>query len=338
MPDEHKIIRSFIFGLVKSHIAGSTLSAALEEARANSTSSVHTTITFLNNGVDDAAKARYNTATYMQLVRQASRLQLNADISLRLSQLGFTFDPVMVDKCMNDVLSAARDTGTKVWIEAEPNMPVERLFGLYRNYRKSYQNLGIEVPVWYPLEVDVIKKYFKPEDMVKLTSYAYPKVHESEEQEQKLEAKKKKNAKRSSNGNGKAKVKKIKDREKVAYENYITYAGKLLQAGVGVYILDSDEKMVAKIAGFSKEYKKDLIFELPLGYSKKWLKRLAKMKANLSVYTPYGKDWPSYVVNKLTIKHARIRGMATKVLYSKDGTMLDEIGGKDGENGKGKRK
>jgi proline dehydrogenase len=333
LADEHKIIRRFIFGLVKSHIAGSTLSAALEEARANSSAQVHTTLTFLNNGVDDAAKARYNTTTYMQLVRQASRLQLNADISLRLSQIGFNFDPAVVDKCMNDVLSAAKDSGTNVWIEAEPSIPVETLFKLYRDYRKSYQNLGIEVPVWYPLEVDVIKRYFKPQDMVKLTSYAYPKVHESEEHVQKPEDPKKKRAKK--NGKAKVKVKKIKDHEKVAYENYITYAGKLLQAGARVYILDSDEKMVAKIAGFSKEYKKDLIFELPLGYSKKWLKKLAKMKANLSVYTPYGKDWPSYVVNKLTIKHARIRGMAAKVLYSSDGKAMD-VDGKDGEDGKTK--
>ncbi len=305
LANEHKFIKGVIFRLVKSHIAGSTLSSVLEEARSNNINGMRTTITFLNNGVNDPAKARYNANTYVQIARQTSRLHLNAAVSVRISQLGYKVNNETFEKCMTDLIGVARENGTPVWIEAQSDIGMQELFDVYRTYRKSYQNLGIEVPVWYPIEVGTIRKYFKPKDTVKLTTYAYPDPNLATENE---EERSKKKGKTSS-----------KDTPfKLMLNSYITNTAKLLQAGVNVVVLDSDEKTIAKIAGFSKEYKKHLIFELPLGYSKGWLKKLAKTKASLSVYTPYGKDWGNYVINKLTIKHGHIRGFAEKVLAEKD--------------------
>jgi proline dehydrogenase len=320
LPSEHNIIRGFVFRLVRNRIAGSTLSSVLKEARENDSRGIRTTITFLNNNVDDAAKARYNANAYAQLAKQSSRLNLKTDISVRLTQLGMGINHGVLDACLSDLLKALKDTGTRIWFEEEEGADTNELMEIYRKYREEYDNIGIEMPAMYNLEVGTIKRFLKPNDLVKLTYYPseeQARANENGDASEETKAKKKDRA--GKNGKAKAKSKGGKKGEpsrKHILERYIANIGKLLQADVGISVLDRDEKLISKIAGFSKEYKKNLIFELPLGYSERKLNRLAKMKMNLSIYAPYGKDWTSFVVNRLTAGHGRIRKLAERVLES----------------------
>ena len=157
MPDKHALLKGFVFRLIKKRIAGATLGAALEEARENYSMGMRTTLTFLNDSVDDQTKARYNANAYVQLSRQASRLHLNADISLRLSQVGSRLNHGILDKCLRDVMKIVEGSDTRVWFEAERSTDMQELFDMYRKYRKEYMNIGIELPLWYPLEVSTIR-------------------------------------------------------------------------------------------------------------------------------------------------------------------------------------
>jgi proline dehydrogenase len=327
MPKEHNLLKGFVFRLVKGRIAGSTLSSVLQETRENTSKGVHTTVTFLNDVVDDATKARYNANAYIQLAKQASRLHLDADLSVRLSQIGFALNNGVLDMCLSDIMKTVKDTETRVWIEAEKGVDTNELFEIYRKCRAGYSNVGIEIPIAYNLEVSTIKKNLRANDLVKLTSYSYtsvPMPENGNENNIEEEARKEAAPKKWKKGkNGKAK-KKEKSSNKYVYESYISNIAKLLQADVNVAVLESDEKLISKIAGFSKEYKKNLIFELPLGYSGRKLNKLMKMNINLSIYTPYGKDWTSYVVNRLTVGHGRIRSVAAKVLEGSGEEIADD--------------
>jgi len=196
----------------------------------------------------------------------------------------------------------------KIWLEAENGTEMEDLFRLYRKYRKEYDSIGVEIPVMYDLDVDTIKKMLRPKDLVKITYYSYRDIYPAGEQ----------NAKAERKGRDKKGSKKIEDMAKQAdkyiLEHYISKISMLLQAGVAVTVLEHNEKLIAKIAGLSRAYKKSLIFEVPLGFSEKKLAKMMKMKINLSVYTPYGKDWPSYVVNRVTATHGRISRLVERVL------------------------
>ena len=315
VPDKHALLKGFVFRLIKKRIAGATLGAALQDARENYNKGMRTTLTFLNDSVDEPTKARYNANSYVQLARQASRLHLNADISLRLSQIGSRLNHGILDKCLSDVMRIVDGTDTKVWFEAERGESMQEFFGIYRKYRKEYRNIGIELPLWYQLDVSAIKANLEPRDAVKITAYNFSGLEES------LKETREKGRGKEKNGNS-GEV----PSSKHIFEKYISSISKLLAAGVEVWVLDSDEKTIAKLAGFSKEYKKDLIFELPLGSNKKWLNKLLKNKVRLSVYTPYGKDWEPYMANRWAVKHERLRGLATKVL-----DVEQKGGGKDGK-------
>ncbi len=310
LSNEHKIIQRLVFRLAKKYIAGYTLSSVLQEVRTNSTKGIKTTVTFLNEGAVDAVRAKYNANTYVQFVKQASRLHLSANVSVRLSQIGIRLNDGVLDKCMGDILLASNASSGMVWIEAENGIQMEELFEQYRRFRQKNAEVGMEIPIWYPLEVQTIKRYLKRGDTVKLTSYSYTERKAAAAEEVAEEGTYRHLMSKVGRKEKGSKPPKIKN----MLQYYVSDIGKLLQAGVSVAVLDHDEELVARLAGFSKEYKKNLIFELPLGYSKGWLNKLVKMKVNLGIYTPYGKDLAPYIINKLTVTHGKIRTIATKVL------------------------
>lgn len=322
LPNEHHIIKSMVLRFARKYVAGYTLDSALKQARENSNMGLRTTMTYLNDGVRDAVRARYNANAYTQLARQASRLHLNYSISLRLSQIGLNVDEQVLGRCMSDIVGITSDAGATTWVEAENGVSMDGLFNTYREYRKLGK-VGLEIPIWYPLEVNTIKRHVRKGDIVKLTSYSYT-------------ADAAKDCRGGETGAGPSRVigkkrandkVKAKDREAKYPTNlidlYISNIGKLLQAEASVAVLDHDEGTIAKLASFSREYKKSLIFELPLGYSKGWLKKLMKMKINLGVYVPYGKDWTPYIVNKVTASHGRISDIAAKVLDGQETSVAD---------------
>jgi proline dehydrogenase len=303
LEDRHKLLKGVIFRLVEKYIAGSTMVSALDYVREVNGKGMRATVTFLNEGVADAARARYNANTYIQLARQATRLHLNADISLRLSQMGAGINSETAERNIKSVLEAATGNGVGIWLEAERDTPMEELFHRYRAIRKGARNAGMEIPVWYPLEVSTIKKNLKKGDKVKLTTYSYVEIDEMGAYEGNGTAK------------GKSEAAKVQKRiEQDALDQYIGKIGRLLQEGVAVTVLEHNQTIMTKMASFSREYKKNLIFELPLGYNRSGLGKLIKMKVNLSVYVPYGKDWTRYVVNKLTLGHGKIRSIAARIL------------------------
>ncbi len=295
------LIKRVVYRLVKKHIAGSTADSALTLVRELNGKGMHATVTFLNEGANDVTRARYNANTYSQIARQIARLHLNAGISVRLSQVGLLPSDNALERCMEDIIKVTKPYGINLWLESEDHVSTDELFSIYRRYRQVHKPIGIELPIWEPLDKSFIRDNIREGDFVKLVSYTHKKG---------APAKIEKNGKgQNGDSDGKSRSKK----EELAV--YVSNIGRLLQEGATVYVLEPDEKMIAKLGGFSKEYKRNLIFELPLGYNNRHMARLLKMRIRMGVYIPYGKDWTPYVINKLTEGH--MRDLAAAVLYGK---------------------
>lgn len=317
---EHKIVKKLLFKLVSKHIGGMTLATLLTNLRENEKNKTHTTITFLN---EDPTKARYNVITYTQLIKQISRLNMNADISLRLSQIGYGLNNTLFESYFTDIVRTAANNNIKCWIEAESDIDTQTQLSFYRKYAKKYRNLGIEISLNYPLEVGAIKKYIRSKDNIKLTSY-FIKIDKSKQ------SKKVKNVDDNNNKNNVINTTNEDNYDgKYLLERYISDAAKLLQTGANIFILESDEKVIEKIIRFGKEYKKNIMFELPLGSGKKWISKFVKMKINLSIYTPYGKDWVHYVTNRLTYGHHKVSSITAKFLELNSYKENNKIGKKE---------
>lgn len=291
MADEQTFIRKLVFRFVSKHIAGATLNSALNVTKALNSKGIRTTITFLNDHISDGVKARYNLNSYLQLTKQISRLSLNSAISVRLTQLGFNVSESTASQNMRKLAEVADGLRVPLWIEHESCFDGGRALRAYAGYAGRYQGVGIELPVRSSGIADIIARLPRKGCMVKLTAHS---VQDG------------KAAKPAKKG---IMPKPARERDPIAL--YTEYA-KLLGKRHRVYIRENDEKTLYRIAARASVPKSNLIIELPLGYSGKWLARFARKRLNVDVYVPYGKDWVPYAINRL--REGRIRNIARSVL------------------------
>ncbi len=283
LEEQSNIIRKLIFRLVKKHIAGSTSAAVLNTVRDLNNRGFHATVTLLNDHVDDQTKAKYNTNAYVQFIRQMSRLHLNSDVSIRLSQIGHGIDDLLLEKNFQSILDVANSCKQRLWIENEAELNNEELMPIYRKFKSTCSVLGVEIrPDPEYNGTKNIGKMVSNKDIIKLMNPL-------------KEAHKDKHAKRA-------------DRFK-AYKEWIDV---LMNKKITLTVLEDDPKLINRIIASNKDYKRNLIFEIPLGYSSRKLNALQKSKLNLSVYVPYGKDWIPYFINRLA--EGRVRNIAVALL------------------------
>jgi proline dehydrogenase len=284
LPEQKHIFKGLIFRLVRKHIAGSTTESMLEVVRRLNGQGLHATVTLLNDHTTQASKARYNTNAYVQLLKQVSRLNLNSDVSLRLTQIGYGLDSDLMGKNLKQIIEAAEENKRKVWIESEEVVDTEEMLSIYRDFKDGSSCLGMEiVPVKDGMN-DIIES-IKPKDMVKL------KCHLHKE---------------------KAKGGHEKKESFDALKIYRGYIDGLRRARASVTVLDHNAHLIGKIASLDKGYRGSVTLEAPLGYGGKKLKKLLEKKYMTSVYVPYGKDWVPYVINRLS--ESRLKGIAIALL------------------------
>lgn len=284
MADEQNFVKRLAFKFIRKRIAGATLNSALDTTKELNAKGISTTVTFLSDHVHDGIKARYNLNSYMQLTKQVSRLNLNSGISVRLSQLGFNVSEGVANRGLEELLSVASRSGVRVWLEHESAVDTGSLLDAYSSCREPFPNVGIELPLRSGHIDDIIRGLPRKGCMLKLTAHSY----------------------------GHARRAVPADPASL----YTSYSRRLGRSN-SVYILENDEKTLYRAASRAGIPKSNLIVELPLGYSSKWLRRFARRRLNTGVYVPYGKDWVPYAINRLT--EGRIRDIAMSVLNGESG-------------------
>ena len=290
LSEQNTFLKSIVYRLIKKHISGTTVNTAFKLTKSLNDKDMPATITFLNENVNDTGKARYNLNSYMQLIKQISRLSLNASISVRMSQLGLTLPNGIIEHNMLSLLTTAKSSHVNVWFEYEDALGLKGMVDLYRRYNELYDGIGVELPLRHPRIEQAIGTLPKAASVKLISHYHMNEPEESNKEKEKM-------------------------KQKGHLDMYIDCINKLHELKTKVHIQEADEKTVYRLARANKQYKRDLIFELPLGYSKRWQGKFIKEKMKVSVYVPYGKDWIPYAINKLT--EGRIRELAVSILDGK---------------------
>lgn len=294
MAEEHGLIRNLVFRLVRRHIAGSTMNSALNAVKALNGKGMGTTLTFLSEHVNDQLKARYNSNTYMQMIKQISRLHLDSSVSVRLSQIGFAAGNGYADRHLDELMAAARQAGTMVWLEGGAGVDTEQLIGAYSDRMGDYDNIGVEVPLSHHGNPEGTARMVGSKGTIRITPHQH--MANGIEEEEKP-------------GSG-------------ALDRYVKTVQSLISRSSRVCVQEPNDHLISRIAAYGKAHRRDLIFGIPFGYGSKKVKRLEKMKLKLDVYVPYGKDWTPYAIYGLA--GPRMRGVALKLLNGQN------YGGEDG--------
>ena len=122
---------------------GEKLEDALAAAASLREHRINVVLTQLGENVTDQRRADEVTTHYEHVLKAISNVNLNCELSVKLTQLGLDIDEERCHANLRRLVAAARLKNTTVWIDMEQYRYVDRTLSLYRRVLSDHQNVGV---------------------------------------------------------------------------------------------------------------------------------------------------------------------------------------------------
>lgn len=135
--------RSFIRRSVSRFMPGETLDDALRAARTLREQGITTIVTCLGENVTDRSEADAVAEHYLEALDRIAAEGLDAEISVKLTQLGLDLAPEMACRHLSRIAEKARALGNRVWVDMEGSAYTGRTIEMYRMVQDRVPDLGV---------------------------------------------------------------------------------------------------------------------------------------------------------------------------------------------------
>ncbi|MBF6606299.1 MAG: proline dehydrogenase family protein [Chloroflexi bacterium] len=134
---------AFVRRAVRSFMPGEDLAAAMAAAEADAADGVHAVFTRLGENVTDLSEAQAVADHYHAVLDEIASQKLNAEISVKLTQLGYDLDVEAAQAHVDGLARHAAELGTWAWIDMEGSPYVEGTIAFYERVRAAHENVGL---------------------------------------------------------------------------------------------------------------------------------------------------------------------------------------------------
>jgi proline dehydrogenase len=126
-------------------VAGETLDTAVEAVRALNARKITVSLDLLGESVTSEPEARAAAQEYLEMLDRIHEQKLDANVSVKLTQMGLDLDEELCVETMQSILSRARDYQTFVRLDMEGSAYTDRTLRLFeeRLYPNFRDNVGI---------------------------------------------------------------------------------------------------------------------------------------------------------------------------------------------------
>lgn len=274
----------FIRRAVSRFMPGEELADALQAAENLRANNITAILTRLGENVSQAAETREVTQHYVEALPQIQQRNLDAYISVKLTQLGLDFDEELCLQNLTAIVERAAACNNWVWIDMEQSAYVDRTLSLYKKIRRQYANVGVCVQAYLYRTKDDLSDLLSLSPAIRLVKGAYMEPAD------------------------------IAYPEKARVDaNYLALAQFLFDHvkthGVTVGIATHDKVLIPKIqraaeaAGLTKN---DYEFQLLYGIQTPEQLRLAAAGYRMRVLISYGSYWFPWYVRRLAERPANV--------------------------------
>ena len=139
---DHVAKHKFVCRTVSRFMPGEELSDALAAAQRLQAKNIGSIFTRLGENVTDEAEARSVAQHYLEVLRGVQKLQLDAEISVKPTQLGLDLS---LELCYHNLKTIIQheDPRRVVWIDMEASNYVDATLQLYRRALGEFPNVGV---------------------------------------------------------------------------------------------------------------------------------------------------------------------------------------------------
>ncbi|MED5563783.1 MAG: proline dehydrogenase family protein [Gemmatimonadota bacterium] len=140
---DHVARLRFVRRAVRRFMPGETSAEAIEEVVRLSVSRIRSVLALLGENVTEADEADDVTRHYEAVLKEIGARDLDAEISVKPTQLGIDIGEDVVAANLERILSTAKEHGHFVWIDMEGSDYVDRTLDLYRAARSRHTDTGV---------------------------------------------------------------------------------------------------------------------------------------------------------------------------------------------------
>lgn len=266
--------------LARRFVAGDTLADAIREIKELNSRSIAATIDHLGENVADEKGAEEATEVYLEILEALNRENLDANVSVKLTQLGLDIGLEFCRSHLHKIAEKAGKFGNFVRIDMESSEYTDRTLDIFRSAFQTYGNVGIVIQSYlYRSEADV-EAINDLKARVRLCKGAYREPKE------------------------------IAFPRKIDVDtNFLKLARLLLKDGTYPAIATHDEKMITGTRRLAKELDvdtKDFEFQMLYGIRRDLQARLVDEGYRMRVYIAFGRMWAPYFMRRLAERPANV--------------------------------
>ncbi len=162
----------FVRKATRRFLPGETLDEAVTEAERLRNEGIPTTLTLLGENVSTDAEADGVTEHYLRAMETVTRAGIDAEISVKLTQLGLDRS---VDGARHrlDRLARAGDGSRLVWVDMESSAYVDGTLEIFRSVREDHQNVGLCLQAYLHRTADDLEALLPLHPAIRLVKGAY---------------------------------------------------------------------------------------------------------------------------------------------------------------------
>lgn len=267
-------------------IAGDDLDAAVDVALALNRQGMAVSLDHLGEHVSVIEEAKQATRSYLDCLEAIRVSGLDANISVKLTQLGMGLDDDAARANLDSLAAAAAGVGTSVTVDMEESQHTGTTIAIYEQVQKVHGNLGIAVQSYLHRTAQDLDRIVPLGGHVRLCKGAYAEPSEIAYQS---------------------------GRE--VDESFDRLAALLMHSeGVRPAIASHDDARLEPVLGLAAYRSEPWEFQMLYGVRRDRQRGLVEAGHNVRVYVPYGSAWYPYFSRRLAERPANLTFFARALL------------------------
>jgi proline dehydrogenase len=285
--------RAFVRRAVSRFMPGESLGDALGTAAGMGQDGIGLVLTRLGESVTDIAEADAVAAHYLDALERIRAANIDAEISVKPTQLGLDVDPARCLAHLRELAGRAAALGNFVWIDMEQSRYVDATLELCRSVRAQHANLGVCLQSYLFRTAQDVERLLPTGAGIRLVKGAYREPPEI-----------------------------AFPRKRDVDASYLTLARRLLsddarQRGVRAVFGTHDTRLLRAIADHAFSLgrpARGCEFHLLYGIQRAEQRRLAREGHTVRVLVSYGSYWFPWYMRRLAERPANVLFVAKSLL------------------------
>lgn len=158
---------------VKKFMPGETVEDAIKATRKLLEKDITTTFTHLGENIRTIEEAEENTQHYLALLDKINKENLDIEISLKLTQIGFDLSFDKTFELFSQIADKTKSYNNFVFIDIEDSSYLDKTIEFYKNIKKNYDNVGLCLQSYLYRTMKDIEQMMNINPTIRLVKGAY---------------------------------------------------------------------------------------------------------------------------------------------------------------------